>query len=214
MPGYIDGKAPLTVTTLEASVSVQTPYLQHDDAAFSLAVPDPAAVDELAILSGAQTLSSKTLLNPVITSGSLTQPVVIGGRLSGSVVATSEVTESEVYSNYLYHNVSFDPVIVDVDSGATKTLALLSGDVFRVSLTQNCTLTISATSTTVSKSYAVIVKQGEANAFHQMSWMTGFINGMVASGATQRTGAIDYWQVLYDWDTGKHYAIGVKDVQG
>jgi hypothetical protein len=201
--GYIDGKVPLQGTTLAASVCVQTPYIQQGDGASVLGVPNPAGADGFVVLSGVQTLSSKTFLGPTI----------VGGTVSGAVFTTGEVLESEVYSNSMYHNISFDPVVVTVADGATKTLNFFDGDVFRVNLTQACTLTISATSTSVSKAYMVIVKQAVANEYFPMSWMTGFVNGMVASGPTQKTGAIDYWQILYDWDTAKHYAIGVKDVQ-
>jgi hypothetical protein len=46
-----------------------------------------------------------------------------------------------------------------------------------------------------------------------MSWMTGFVNPLVASGPTQSTSAVDFWEVLYDAPAGKHYAFGAKDVQ-
>ena len=86
-PMYIDGRVPVSVTSLNASVSVQTPYLQEGSGTKSLAVPAPAANDTLAVLTATQTLAAKTLVNPVIQGGSvnaatLTQPVITSGTLT------------------------------------------------------------------------------------------------------------------------------------
>lgn len=224
MAGYIDGKFPAQVTTLQASVSVETPYIQQASGAHTLAVPDPAGNDTLTVLSGAQTLSSKTLLNPVITSGVLTQPIITSGVLTQPVITSGVLTSPLIttadirltgggtLTGGIMHNVIGGIKVAQTQAvGATKTLDLSTADIFIVNLTQACTLTVSNAGS--SKQYTVVVKQGVANSYFGMSWMSGFVNPSVASGPTQRTGAIDIWQVTFDQPVGLHYAIGAKDIQ-
>lgn len=204
MAGYIDGQVPYQVSTLVATVSVQTPYLLYDAGAKSLAVPDPLADDTLAILTGTQTMDHKTLLNPVITTGSLTSPLI--------TTADIRMTGGGTYSGGIMHHVVGGAVVVQTQAvGATKTLDFSTADAFLVNLTQNCTLTIANAAS--SKLYCVVVKQDITNSYTSMSWMTGFVNEKIASGPTQKTGATDFWQIFYNAPDGKHYAVGAKDVQ-
>ena len=96
-PMFIDGRYPMDVTSLNASVSVQTPYLQEGSGTKFLAVPAPANNDTLAILTATQTLAAKTLVNPIIQGGSvnaatLTQPVITTGTLSSPTIQTPVMT--------------------------------------------------------------------------------------------------------------------------
>ena len=219
MPMFIDGGFPISVTSLDASVSVTTPYIQHASGDPALSVPVPAGADTLATLTANQTFSSKTLLAPVITggnitSGALTQPVVTSGVFSAPTINTAVINTPSIVmtggqlSGGIANNLILGQrTVVTLPVGATKTLDLATGDIFIVQLTQNCTLTIAAAVT--GKCYKVVVKQNIANSYTSMSWMTGFINGLIASGPTQSTGAIDYWDVMFDGTY--HYGIGVKN---
>ncbi len=87
-PVYIDGKFAQTVTSLEATIGIQTPYIQAGPGSAVLKVPEPTNADELAILSQAQTFSSKTLLQPIITSAQMTSPIINTPTLTAPVLDT------------------------------------------------------------------------------------------------------------------------------
>ena len=102
-PMYIDGRTPVAVTSMDASVSVTTPYLQEASGTKALAVPAPANNDTLAILTAAQTMSAKTLVNPVIQGGSilsatLTQPIITSGVLTSPTIAGGTMATSVLSS--------------------------------------------------------------------------------------------------------------------
>lgn len=99
-PLTIDGVFPLSVTQLSASLNVSTPYIQQGPGASVLAVPNPAGDDVLVVLSGVQTMSSKTLLNPVIQLGTITSatinyPVMSASAISASSIADGSVSDTE-----------------------------------------------------------------------------------------------------------------------
>ena len=206
-PLYIDGRVPLDVTTLNASADVATPYLMQGAGAKTLAVPNPAANDTIAVLTATQTMANKTI------SG-------VGCYFTGNVTHSDLITSANIGSSYFYSGTVYGSIIYDdvttAGIGTPKTLRIDQANVFIVNLTAGCTLTVAdgfASSLGLPKSYHVIVQQNIANSYTAMSWMTGFVNGAVDSGPTQRTGAIDFWQIVWDPITGKHYGIGAKDVQ-
>lgn len=215
MPAYIDGRVPASVSTLEASVGIQTPFIQQGVGAAALGVPNPAGADTFTVLSGVQTLSSKTLLQPVVTSASLTQPVVTSGVFTNPTVDTALIKSPDIrmtgggtLTGGIAHNVvGGRRVPVDLAAGATKTLDLSTGDVFIANLTQTCTLTVANAYT--NKIYYVIVRQTSTNYF-EMSWMTGFITDKIASGPTLHSDALDVWHVLFDGTN--HYGFGMRDL--
>lgn len=217
MPAYIDGRVPVSVSTLEASIGIQTPYIQQASGASLLGVPNPAGPDNFVVLSGVQTLSSKTLLNPVITSGALTQPVVTSGVFTAPTINTAlmntpdiRMTGGGTMTGGIMHNVIGGVrVVATIATGATKTLDLSTADVFVIDLTQNCTLTI--TNGQSGKLFQVITKQTSSN-FFTMSWMTGYVSEEIASQPTNRSSAMDVFNVLFDGTN--HFGWGIKDVQG
>lgn len=81
-------------STVTASISVTTPYI-YAPGGQALAVPSPAGPDGLVLSTGAQSLSSKTLLQPTVTSGTLNSPTIVGGTFTGpNVVLTTPVVTS------------------------------------------------------------------------------------------------------------------------
>lgn len=212
-PMFIDGRVPVVgLTSVDASVSVTTPYLQHASGDSALGVPAPTNPDTLAILTQTQTMANKTLLSPVLYSGSyasanLTQPVITSGYLTSPTIYLS----GGALTGGIVNNVIMGKrTIATLATGAVKTLDLSTADVFIVQLTQVCTLTISNAMT--GKNYQVVVQQNIADSYTDMSWMTGFINGMVDSGPTRSTAAKDFWTITFDGTN--HYGVGAKDVQG
>lgn len=217
-PMFIDGRVPLLgLTSVDASVSVTTPYLQHAFGDNHLAVPAPANHDTLAILTSTQTLSSKTFLAPIIIGGSIasanmTQPVITSGVFTSPTLnaPTVNLTGGALTGGMMNNVIMGLRTLLTLAAGATKSMNLSTADIFLVQLTQACTLTISNPLT--GKCYQVILQQNIANGYTDMSWMTGFINGMVDSGPTRSTGAKDFWTITFDGTY--HYGIGAKDVQG
>lgn len=214
-PMFIDGHVPvLGLTSVEASVNVTTPYINQTAGAELLGVPAPLNPDTLAILTQTQTLSSKTFLAPIIMGGSIasanmTQPVITSGVFTSPMLDSPLLTGA--MSGGILNNVILGArTVVSVATGTPKTLDLSTGDVFIVQLTAACTLTISNGG--AGKTYQVVLAQGIADSYTGMSWMTGFINEKIASGPTQRTGAMDFWTITYDGS--KNYGLGAKDVQG
>ena len=217
-PMFIDGNVPLVgLTSVDASVIVTTPLIQHASGDKNLAVPAPTNNDTLVILTQTQTLSSKTFLAPIIMGGSIasanmTQPVVTGGvftspTLNAPIVnLTGGALTGGMVNNVIMGLRTFMTLAV----GAIKTADLSTADIFLVQLTGACTLTVSNPMT--GKCYQVILQQDIANSYTGMSWMTGFVNGMLASGPTQSTGAKDFWTITFDGIN--HYGLGAKDVQG
>lgn len=73
----VDGQNRTLLTgSLSADQWVTTPYLFN--AGGSVQVPAPQAPDTFGIVSGVQTWSAKTFLQPIVTSGSFTSPVIQG----------------------------------------------------------------------------------------------------------------------------------------
>lgn len=192
-PMYIDGNTPLRgITSLDASVGVTTPILQHASGDKTLAVPAPATNDTLALLTSTQTLSCKTLLNPTISSAAM---IMSGGQMSGGI---------------LINTILGPRTVVTLPAGVTKTLDFSTADVFIVPLTGFCTLTVSNAET--GKGYQVVLKQDIANSFTGMSWMSNFACEALASGPSPATGAVDVWTITFDGTY--HYGVGAKNVQG
>ena len=206
-PGYIDGKTPVDGTYLNASVGVVTPEVQQTASAKTLVVPQPANNDTLAVLTSTQTLSSKTLIGPVISSGNwylgnLTQPVISSGNWS---LGTLTAPTIDRLTNTIVGGRVFKTAAV----GTAKTLDLATADIYLIQLTCGTTLTVSNCPT--GKNYQLIVQQNISNSYTQITYMSGFINGFVDSGIAQKTGTVDYWDITFDGS--KHYAVGVKDIQ-
>ena len=206
-PGYIDGKTPIYGTYLNASVGVVTPEVQQTAAAKTIAVPQPANNDTMAVLTSTQTLSSKTLIGPVISSGNwylanLTQPIISSGNWS---LGTLTAPTIDRLTNTIVGGRVFKTAAV----GTAKTLDLATADIYLVQLTCSTVLTVS--NAAPGKSYQLIIQQDIADSYTQVTYMSAFVNGFVNSGIAQKTGAVDFWSVTFDGS--KHYAVGVKEIQ-
>lgn len=227
MPLFIDGSIPVSVTSLDATVGVTTPYLQAAPGDASVAVPAPAANDTIVILSQTQTLLAKTLVAPIIQGGSLsgvvlTAPTINSGTLQ-SAVSSNEILYSptlttanislsggQMSGGIVFNTVLGAKTIAQYSAGPTITLDFSTADIFVVQLTQTCTLTVSNALT--GKCYYVLIQQSIANGHAPMSWMTGFISEKVASGPTRATGAKDFWSIVFDGTN--HYGAGARNLKG
>lgn len=218
---YIDGRQPVQGTTGEFSIGVQTPYIQQSSGTPNLAVPNDGP-DTFIIMTSTQTLANKTMLAPYIqggsiTSATLTQPVISTAVLTQPTIYTGILISPDVRMSggqmsggaaaYIVFN---ERTMKTAPVGASKSLDFSTADIFIVELTQPCTLTISNAG--ASKDYLVILTQGASDAFHAMSWMTGFVCERIASGPTQKTGAVDVWRIFYDGT--RHLGIGAQNVGG
>lgn len=220
-PGYIDGKNPQTVTYLNATLGVITPDLQASAAAVTVAVPQPANNDTIAVLTSTQTLSSKTLIGPVISSGNwylgkFTQPTITSAALTQPVITTGVLTSPAIalsggsIDGGLINNAILGARTLKTAAvGTAKTLDLSTADIYLVQLTCSTVLTVSNCPT--GKNYQLIVQQDISNSYTEVAYMSGFINSFVDSGIAQKTGTVDYWDITFDGS--RHYAIGVKDIQ-
>ena len=206
-PGYIDGQQPVYGSYLNASVGVVTPEVQQTASAKTVTVPQPANNDTMAVLTSTQTLSSKTLIGPVISSGnwylgSFTQPVISSGNWANASLTAPTIDR-------LTNTIMGGRVFKTAAVGTAKTLDMATADIYLVQLTCSSVLTVSNCPT--GKTYQMIVQQNITNSYTAVTYPSGFINGFVDSGVTQHTGAVDFWTVTYDGS--KHYAVGVKDIQ-
>lgn len=145
-PMFIDGRYPVAVTSLNASVSVQTPYLQEGSGTKSLAVPAPANNDTLAILTAAQTLAAKTLVNPIIQGGVFTAPTITTGVLSSPTIETPVMTGGSWASGTLTQ-----PIIT---SGVLTSPAIVGGNWSSAALTSPTITNAGASTATVEAAVA------------------------------------------------------------
>ena len=221
MPFYIDGRVPVDVTTLDASVEVITPYIRQSSGANVIAIDNPAGDDTLVTLTDVQTLSSKTLLNPVITTGTLSSPVVYSGTFSGMAITSAYIQTCTINSpsinmsgGQLSGGIYFDSVnyggsIQVLTSLTPKTLDMTTANVFICNITGVATLTIENAQD--GKQYVLILQQSLANSYSDIALPNNFINQAIASGPTQSTGAVDIYNVTYY--NGYNYVTSGKDLR-
>jgi hypothetical protein len=217
-PMFIDGRPPLVgATSIDASVSVTTPYIQHASGDKSLAVPAPATNDALALLTATQTMANKTLVdpvlqgatgmaipasatltNPIITSGVLTSPTIYGGTLATSVLSSPAIalTGGQMSGGIINYVVIGARNIAAMTISVNHTMDMSTADMFMFTLDAVGTLTVQNVCT--GKIVKVIIKQ-LTNTGRLMSWMTGssYTRGTNDTPPTASGGIYEY-QIFFD----------------
>ena len=88
------------------------------------------------------------------TGDDTTKLPLAGGTLSGAVVAADQIISRAVFKDY------GETAVTNATSGATETLDLESGNVFDLTLTANCTITLSnPPASGTSGSFTLILRQ-------------------------------------------------------
>lgn len=174
MAGYVDGKLTYDVTSLNASVSVTTPFIKASDAANSIAVPNPAANDTFVVLSGVQTMSGKTLLSPVlqnavVTSATLTQPVITSGALTSPTIQSGTWTGPSVTGGNWLSGAMTQPVI----TSGSLTSPSITGGIFSAGAT-----TAQMTAAAATNAMVTPFNQGDHPSAAK-AWVTYGIDGTV-----------------------------------
>ena len=206
MPFYIDGKVPVDCTTLDASIEVITPVIRYSSAANPVTVHQPTNADTLVTLTDTQTLSSKTLLNPVITSAVLTQPTVTTALLSSPEI---NLTGGQLSGGIILNTVFYGGPAHVLTSASPKTMDLATANVFICQLTGSATLTVENAQD--GRQYILIMEQNITDGHTDAALPSNFLNNLWASGPTQATGAKDIYYATYF--SGASYVSIAKDVQ-
>jgi len=220
MPFYVDGRVPVDVTTLDASIEVVTPVIRQSSGANAISVDNPANNDTFVTLTDVQTLSSKTLLNPVITTGTFSSPTVYSGTFSGMTITSGvlatcllsspeiALTGGQMSGGYYYDTVNYGGSIQVLTSATPKTMDMATADVFICNITGVATLTVENVQD--GKQFVLILNQNISDGFSDVALPSNFINAALASGPYQATGAKTVYMAVHYNDY--HYVILARDL--